>query len=234
VVGYDKSVNWTGWTRDLFFPLATLACLLAVVMALVLAFTTFGSMQPPGAVRGFSWTQLRFLVALFSLVVVLSYIVNTRDTEGIETTLAIGYWVTLLATFCLFGAALVELLGLEERAAARAQAVGAPTMYPGAPGPMASMPVPPPPAGRPGVAGGAVMAPAPPAPAGPPPAVFTPYWFYVDHPVELTAFGGLAAVGGHLEPGGWYLAKREESGWVETEDSTRHDGWVPVAAAHRQ
>ena len=67
---------------------------------------------------------------------------------------------------------------------------------------------------------------ATPAPAG-------PFWCYVMGAVEVLHLDDYTRVVATLQPGNWYLAKREASGWAQVVAGEGVEGWVPRQALHR-
>ena len=61
-----------------------------------------------------------------------------------------------------------------------------------------------------------------------------PYWAYVLGPVSVRGLHDTNAGAGVLYPGTWYLAKREERGWVHISDEeVTFEGWAPLTELHR-
>ena len=61
-----------------------------------------------------------------------------------------------------------------------------------------------------------------------------PYWCYVMAPVEVFDLADHTRVVARLEPGTWYLAKREVGGWAHVVSTAGGEGWVARQALHRQ
>lgn len=61
-----------------------------------------------------------------------------------------------------------------------------------------------------------------------------PYWCYVMAPVEVFDLNDHTRVIASLQPGTWYLAKRDVSGWVHVVAREGAEGWVAQSAVHRQ
>ena len=60
------------------------------------------------------------------------------------------------------------------------------------------------------------------------------YWCYVMGGTEVVALGDHDTVVASLEPGTWYLAKREVGEWAHVVVRDGLEGWVPRTAVHRQ
>ena len=61
-----------------------------------------------------------------------------------------------------------------------------------------------------------------------------PYWCYVMAPTDVFDLNDHTRVIANLQPGTWYLAKREASGWVHIVAREGAEGWVAQASVHRQ
>jgi hypothetical protein len=61
-----------------------------------------------------------------------------------------------------------------------------------------------------------------------------PYWCYVMGAIEVLDLDDHDTVVGSLQPGTWYLAKREVGGWAHVVVRDGLEGWVPQTAVHRQ
>jgi len=61
-----------------------------------------------------------------------------------------------------------------------------------------------------------------------------PYWCYVMGTIEVLDLDDHDTVVGSLQPGTWYLAKREVGGWAHVVVSDGLEGWVPQTSVHRQ
>ena len=61
-----------------------------------------------------------------------------------------------------------------------------------------------------------------------------PYWCYVMAPSEVFHLDDHTRVVATLQPGKWYLAKREVGGWVHVVIGEGSEGWVPSPSVHRQ
>ena len=61
-----------------------------------------------------------------------------------------------------------------------------------------------------------------------------PYWCYVMAPVEVFDLNDHTRIVATLEPGTWYLAKRDVSGWVHIVAGEGAEGWVAQASVHKQ
>jgi hypothetical protein len=61
-----------------------------------------------------------------------------------------------------------------------------------------------------------------------------PYWCYVMTTVDVVDLRDHTRVVARLEPGAWYLAKREAGGWAHIVSTGGGEGWVPSRSLHRQ
>jgi hypothetical protein len=61
-----------------------------------------------------------------------------------------------------------------------------------------------------------------------------PYWCYVMAPVDAFDLNDHTRIIATLQPGTWYLAKREVSGWVHVVAGEGAEGWVAQGSVHRQ
>lgn len=60
-----------------------------------------------------------------------------------------------------------------------------------------------------------------------------PYWCYVLAETDVLDLRDHSRVVGHLQPGNWYLAKREVGPWLHVSTSGGTEGWVARSAVHR-
>ncbi len=70
--------------------------------------------------------------------------------------------------------------------------------------------------------------------AGAPAAAANPYWCYVMSPVEVLDLQEPTRVVAVLQPGNWYLARREAGEWVHVAADETVEGWAPRSSIHRQ
>jgi molecular chaperone DnaK (HSP70) len=61
----------------------------------------------------------------------------------------------------------------------------------------------------------------------------TGFWFYVEEPEGLVSANDPGQVVATLQPGTWYQAHSEQSGWVWACDDQGTEGWVPADAVRR-
>jgi len=73
---------------------------------------------------------------------------------------------------------------------------------------------------------------APESPATPS-VIEGPSWCYVMAPVDVFDLSDHHLVVGLLQPGKWYLAKRQVGGWVQVALGDGHDGWAARSAVHK-
>jgi molecular chaperone DnaK (HSP70) len=59
------------------------------------------------------------------------------------------------------------------------------------------------------------------------------YWFYVEEPQFLVSPYDYSRTVGMLQPGQWYLAGEQHSGWVYVADEHGREGWVPCSGVRR-
>lgn len=71
------------------------------------------------------------------------------------------------------------------------------------------------------------------AEASEPSAIEGPYWCYVMAPVDVFDLADHDRVVGLLQPGKWYLAKRQVGGWVQVALGDGHEGWTARSAVHK-
>ncbi|NQV06886.1 hypothetical protein HQ535_10050 [bacterium] len=75
---------------------------------------------------------------------------------------------------------------------------------------------------------------ATPAPTPVPANDNTPYWGYVMAQTDVYDITDHTRIVAVLQPGKWYLARREAGGWVHIVASDGGEGWVARASVHRQ
>ena len=68
----------------------------------------------------------------------------------------------------------------------------------------------------------------------PRPVAAGPFWCYVMTDTEVLHLDDYTRVVAVLQPGIWYLAKREVSGWAQVVGADGTEGWVPRQALHRE
>lgn len=59
------------------------------------------------------------------------------------------------------------------------------------------------------------------------------FWCYVMAPVDVFDLADHDRVVGLLQPGKWYLAKRQVGGWVQVALGEGHDGWTDRSSVHK-
>ncbi|MBU1226006.1 MAG: hypothetical protein KJ698_02165 [Actinobacteria bacterium] len=109
----------------------------------------------------------------------------------------------------------------ETEAAAKNTAAAAAAATP-VPAPVAATPVPTP-----------ARASTPPAEPARPVAIEGPAWCYVLAPVDVVDLSDHTRVVGVLQPGTWYLAKRQVGGWAQVAVGDGTEGWAAQSAIHR-
>lgn len=134
--------NWFGdfnaWDPDWTFPLATYIGIFGLAMGLQVALTRFANVQMPDRLVGFTWPQVHLVLAIFSGLIAIGWLIPSENTE-------IGFWLSFLAAIGLIvGAVMLHM----ESAAATADTGGGrhatpPPAGPGAP-PQAGPSTPPP------------------------------------------------------------------------------------------
>jgi hypothetical protein len=68
----------------------------------------------------------------------------------------------------------------------------------------------------------------------PRPVAAGPFWCYVMADTEVLHLDDYSRVVAVLQPGTWYLAKREVSGWAQVVGADGTEGWVPRQTLHRE
>lgn len=153
----------SAWNTDLTFPLATLPAIIGLVVAGIVAASTFGSLEPP-TVAGFSPPQLLVGLATSGALIMMGFLVDGNE-DG--STWGIGFWFMLVGSIALLVGTVMELLqgphaaGQAGYGGVGGQGYGAPPQGPHGGYPPAGGGFPP--------AGGYPPPGAPPGPAGPPP-----------------------------------------------------------------
>ena len=71
-----------------------------------------------------------------------------------------------------------------------------------------------------------------PAPTSAPAAIEGPAWCYVLAPVDVFDLAEHTQAIGMLQPGSWYLAKRQVGGWAQVAVGDGVEGWVAQSAIH--
>ena len=61
-----------------------------------------------------------------------------------------------------------------------------------------------------------------------------PYWGYVMIDVDVLHLEDYSTIVATLQPGTWYLVKRQVAGWTHVVAADQVEGWVPGKALHPQ
>jgi len=99
----DVDKDWTAWSGGLL-PLATLATIIGVVMAVQVAVNAFGSGGLPDRVAGFTWTQVHLVLAVYATIIMVGYLITTAPFEADR---GIGLWFSLLGAIGLLVGAIM-------------------------------------------------------------------------------------------------------------------------------
>jgi hypothetical protein len=99
-IGRDDYTAWSGG----LLPLATLAPICGVVVAVHVAINRFGSGNLATSVGGFTWVQIHLVLALYAVLIMLGYLI----TEKFEADSEVGLWFCLLGAIGLVVGAVME------------------------------------------------------------------------------------------------------------------------------
>lgn len=122
------SIN--AWDPDATFPLATYIPIIGLIMAAHIGLSRLAGLSFPARVVSFTWGQLHLVLAVFAGLLAIGWLIIGEE-------LAIGFWLTLLATIGLIVGAV--MLFVEEQAGQRAgQAPPEPPRQPPPPPPSSS------------------------------------------------------------------------------------------------
>ena len=97
------------WSDSMLFPTFAWVGIFGAVMAAQIALTAFGNVNLPRDVLGFTWTQIHLVLALFCVILTVSFLIGGEEQ-------AIGFYLSLLASIAL----LVGAVMLRNQAAPRA------------------------------------------------------------------------------------------------------------------
>ncbi|HEY1279160.1 MAG TPA: hypothetical protein VGF22_05765 [Acidimicrobiales bacterium] len=101
------------------FAIITLAALLGVVMAVVVALTAFANVKLPETVLGFTWKQIHLLLAVYAVVLMIGWLIykvpGSKDFGA-------GFWLMFLGAIGLVVGAV--MLQRDETAAAAGPGTG--------------------------------------------------------------------------------------------------------------
>jgi hypothetical protein len=103
--------------KGFLFPISTLAALCGTAMAVVVALKAFTSVCLPEKVLGFAWVQVHFVLALFSLLIMLGYLIGNTPNKQV------GFFFMLLGSIGLMVGA---VLLMNEEGAVGTASSGAP------------------------------------------------------------------------------------------------------------
>jgi hypothetical protein len=87
--------------KGFLFPISTLVALCGTAMAVVVVLKAFTSVSLPEKVLGFAWVQVHLILALFSLLIMIGYLIgNTPDKQ-------VGFYFMLLGSIGLMAGAVL-------------------------------------------------------------------------------------------------------------------------------
>lgn len=95
------------------FPIATLAALFGLGVAVVVALKRFSSTSLSETIAGFTWSQIYLVVAGYAALVTLSFLILDKSfgqgsSDGISAGAGIGLWLALLASAGLVAGAVMH------------------------------------------------------------------------------------------------------------------------------
>lgn len=126
----------SAWNTDLpMFPLATYIPLIGLVLAVQIALAKFANVQMPLQVAGFSWPQIRLVLAVFTGLLAIGWLIAGTP---LGADWGPGFFFGFLCAVGLVTGAILETVE------ARKAGMGAPGAYPGGPAPGQQPPPPPP------------------------------------------------------------------------------------------
>ena len=82
------------WSDSMLFPTFAWVGIFGAVMAIQIALVNFGNVNMPRDVLGFTWTQIHLVLAVFCVLLTLSFLIGGEEQ-------AIGFWLALLASIGL-------------------------------------------------------------------------------------------------------------------------------------
>ena len=93
---FDSDVfgSANAWSDRMLFPTFAWVGIFGPIMAIQIALVNFGNVDLPREVLGFTWTQIHLVLALFCVVLTVSFLIGGED-QGI------GFWLGLLASIAL-------------------------------------------------------------------------------------------------------------------------------------
>jgi hypothetical protein len=122
--------SWNAWDPDATLPLATYIPIIGVIMAGHIALSRLVGVSFPERVVSFTWGQIHLVLAVFAGLLAIGWLIIAEE-------LAIGFWLTFVATIGLIVGAV--MLFVEEQTSPRtAQAPPAPRPEPPQPPPSSS------------------------------------------------------------------------------------------------
>lgn len=120
VEAFGTDESWSAWSGDagtLF--LATWPAIFGLAIAALVAATVFGNVQLPERVLTFTWEQIVFILAAFSALIMIGYLLGGGAGDGVDK--GFGFFLMLLGSLGLLAGAVMELLGVGPQ-----EAVGGP------------------------------------------------------------------------------------------------------------
>jgi hypothetical protein len=95
--------EYSAWSTDLTFPLATYIPLIGIILGAQVALTKFANVNLPERFLNFTWAQVHFVLALFAVLLALGWLIVD---PGIDK--GIGLWLSILAAIGLMVGAVLE------------------------------------------------------------------------------------------------------------------------------
>lgn len=109
---FGEDMTWNAWSGEagtLF--LATWPAIFGVIIAGLVAAVAFGNVSLPDKVLTFSWPQIFFVLSLFSLIIMVGYLLGGGVGDG-GPDKGFGFIFMLLGSIGMTAGAVMELLGV--------------------------------------------------------------------------------------------------------------------------
>lgn len=107
--------SWNAWSGDIgTMFMATWPALFGLIIAGLVAAVAFGNVSLPDKVLTFSWSQVYFILAAFSALIMVGYLLGggIADFGGASADKGIGFIFMLLGSLGMVAGAVMELLGV--------------------------------------------------------------------------------------------------------------------------
>jgi hypothetical protein len=96
--------DYTAWSTDITFPLATYIPLVGLIVGGQVALTRFANVNLPDNVLGFTWTQIHLMLSLFAVLLAIGWLI----VDPFDGHKGIGLWISIVASIGLMVGAVME------------------------------------------------------------------------------------------------------------------------------